>query len=122
MEPQPSVIPSLFLSVLSSNPFSVVLIVLYSLVLMGIMLQSDNANDDTTSKQRLYLICLFQKVSTYYTLYVLFNCFTFYLQMPCRWRLLFKTSMIGLSTMCSNARSLTSRWELSNRLQLHRVD
>lgn len=85
MEPQPSVIPSLFLSVLSSNPlFSVVLIVLYSLVLMGIMLQSDNSNDDTTSKQRLYLICLFQKVSTYYTLYVLFNCFTFYLQMPCR--------------------------------------
>lgn len=66
MEPQPSAIASLFLSVLSSNPlFSVVLIVLYSLVLRGIMLQSDNANDDTTSKQRLYLICLFQKVLTY---------------------------------------------------------
>lgn len=80
MEPQPSAIASLFLSVLSSNPpFSV----LYSLVLRGIMLQSDNANDDTTSKQHLYVICLFQKVLTYYILYV-FNCFTFYLQMPCR--------------------------------------
>lgn len=44
MEPQPSVIPFLFLSLLPFNPpFCVALIVLYSSVLRGIMLQSDNA-------------------------------------------------------------------------------